>query len=128
MSESYVFSLKSNADKDFFSSRTHAALLRKEIQTHLGFFQSVTIDFSDTEMTQSFADELIGVLAFLKGPELFKKIKFKGCSEEMKKIINFVVTQRLSSRSLEEKKSKKTTASMSFTVKSRTNSLEAVAC
>jgi hypothetical protein len=98
----YVFSLQSRTEQDFFSSRSHAALMRKELERQIVDSESVTIDFSKTGMTQSFADELVGVLAFHHGPELLKKLKFKGCSDDSKQILNFVVHQRLNDRRLKE--------------------------
>ena len=95
MKECFVFHLQSLADKDFFSSRSHAALLRKKIESELDHCTSISLDFSGVEMTQSFADELVGVLAFIYGKNIFSKIKFKGCSEQSKKILNFVVNQRV---------------------------------
>lgn len=101
MSDIYIFSLRSHSNQEFFSSRTHASLLRKEIQMRISTERNIVIDFENADMTQSFADELIGVLAFLYGQELFKQLKFRGCSEELKKILNFVVQQRLGRRETE---------------------------
>lgn len=93
---SYV--LREHAHHAFLASRSTAAQMRQQIEQLLLDHDSVEIDFSNVGVTQSFTDELIGVLAYRYGGAVLQRITFKGCTAEHKKILNFVVTHRLSTR------------------------------
>jgi len=54
----------------------------------------VILDFSGVSATQSFIDELVGVLVLRSGPEVLSRIVFKGCSDDVRAIIEFVVSDR----------------------------------
>lgn len=98
MNSTFSFLLKEHSQKDFLASRATAALFRHEIERQLIAHHPVEIDFTGVSITQSFTDELIGVIAYKHGPTMLKQITFKGCSQEHKKIIQFVVSHRLSTR------------------------------
>ena len=80
--------------KGFGGSRGRAALLRQELEHRLDKELKVVIDFSGVDVTQSFADELIGVLVFHHGPEVLKRLVFKGCTRDVKAILRFVCSAR----------------------------------
>lgn len=98
MNSTFSFLLKEQSQKGFLASRTTAAVLRQEIERQLVAHHPIEIDFTGVNVTQSFTDELIGVIAYKHGPAILKQIAFKGCSQEHKKIIQFVVSHRLSTR------------------------------
>lgn len=54
----------------------------------------VVLDFSDVSATQSFIDELVGALVLRSGPDVLSRIVFKGCSDDVRAIIEFVVSDR----------------------------------
>jgi hypothetical protein len=44
--------------------------------------------------TQSFIDELLGILILKHGPDITQRLVFKGCADDIKEIISFVVSTR----------------------------------
>lgn len=98
MSFNNIYVLREHAHNSFLASRATAAQMRRNIETIISDRGSVNIDFSDVGITQSFADELVGVLAYIYGPTVFGKINFKNCTNEHKAILNFVVSHRLTTR------------------------------
>lgn len=54
----------------------------------------VVLDFSGISATQSFIDELVGALVLRSGPDVLSHIVFKGCSDDVRAIIEFVVSDR----------------------------------
>jgi hypothetical protein len=56
---------------------------------------SVEIDFTGVEVTQSFIDELLGPLLLRNGPRLLDRLAFRGCSDAAQAVISFVVSGRL---------------------------------
>jgi len=66
-----------------------------EIERNLATGNTVAIDFSGKDATQSFVDELIGALILKQGREVLSKLSFKNCSDELKSIIKFVVNDRV---------------------------------
>lgn len=76
-------------------SRAIAAQFRKELEDALGAGNHVVLDFEGVEATQSFVDELIGVVVLNRGPKVLDVVSFKKCSPDMKAIINFVLGDRL---------------------------------
>lgn len=54
----------------------------------------VVLDFSGISATQSFVDELIGVLILRHGPDILSRIIFKSCSDDVRAIIEFVAADR----------------------------------
>ncbi|MDA8450629.1 STAS-like domain-containing protein [Acidovorax sp. NCPPB 3859] len=79
-------------------SRPRAAELRAKIEAALDQGNDVVVDFGGVDATQSFLDELIGVLVLKEGVEALKQVTFKKCSPDVKAIIGFVVSDRARQR------------------------------
>lgn len=87
--------LNQHAHGRLAGSRLVAAPLREELEVALAQQGAeVILDFSGITATQSFVDELIGVLVLRHGPDILARIVFKGCSDDVRAIIEFVVTDR----------------------------------
>jgi hypothetical protein len=54
----------------------------------------VALDFSGVEATQSFIDELVGVLILKHGPDILDRLIFKACTENVRAIVEFVAADR----------------------------------
>lgn len=78
----------------FLGSRHVARQLREQVESLLQKAQEVEIDFYGVNISQSFADELVGVLILQHTPDVLKRVIFKGCSESVKAILAFVVADR----------------------------------
>lgn len=90
------FSLsEKSAPERFFGTRLRAAALRDQLEWLLAEQAEIVLDFSGVEATQSFIDELLGVLVLEQGPELIERLVFRSCSEDVKAIINFVLSDRI---------------------------------
>jgi STAS-like domain of unknown function (DUF4325) len=76
-------------------SRDRAIPLRMKIAADLDAGHKVEIDFFGTEATQSFVDELIGLLILDRGETVLSEVTFKNCSSTMQAIIRFVIGDRL---------------------------------
>lgn len=74
--------------------RASAAPYRKEIEMMLDSGNTVVIDFSGKEATQSFVDELVGALVLKRGESVVSKLSFKNCPDAVKSIIKFVINDR----------------------------------
>lgn len=98
MTNSNRYVLREHAHSSFLASRTTALQMRKQIEELLLTEPTVVIDFAGVGVTQSFTDELVGVLAYKRGTEGLKRLVFQGCTVEHKKILNFVVAHRISTR------------------------------
>lgn len=83
------------ARERFLGTRFRALSLRDELERLLGENNEVVLDFKGVETTQSFIDELIGVLVLERGPKIVEQLVFKSCSESMRSIINFVLGDRI---------------------------------
>ena len=79
----------------FLGSRYVGRNVRLELERLLREHEEVRLDFSKVEGTQSFVDELVGVLFAKIGPELTTRIVFSGCSPDVKAILQFVISSRL---------------------------------
>jgi hypothetical protein len=86
--------LKEESRTPMMGMRSSALPIRARISDALAAGQAVTVDFSGIEATQSFVDELIGVLVSTQGPSILEKVTFKGCSASVRGIIQFVVSDR----------------------------------
>lgn len=82
-------------------SRPAAVPYRERIENTLDAGGEVIIDFSGVEATQSFVDELIGVVVMRRGATSLSQISFRGCSTDLKAIIRFVVSDRALQRASE---------------------------
>jgi hypothetical protein len=89
-----VIALKPVASTSMMGMRRSALPLRQSIERALMGGQEITLDFTGVEATQSFIDELIGVLIGKLGPSVLAQVTFKGCSPTLKGVINFVVADR----------------------------------
>lgn len=83
------------ADGRLLGARPSALPIRDLIEQALAAGDKVVIDFAGTNVTQSFVDELIGVLVLQRGKEVLRSLTFKNCSADVKTILHFVVSDRL---------------------------------
>lgn len=87
--------LNQHAYGHLVGSRMAAAPVREELEIALAQTGiDVILDFSGVGATQSFIDELIGVLVLSRGPDFLSRLVFKGCSDDVRAIIEFVVADR----------------------------------
>ena len=90
-----AFSILEHTHEKFLGSRFRARELREEVERLLARADEVMLDFTGMKsLTQSFVDELVGVLVLEHGPDVVRRLVFKGCSEDIKEILNFVVSTR----------------------------------
>jgi hypothetical protein len=87
-------SLQPLATRRMIGMRAKAVPLRDKIESALQDGEEVVLDFAGIEATQSFIDELVGVLLLTKGPSLLERIVFSGCSENVRAILRFVASDR----------------------------------
>ena len=91
----HSFELKKRiAPESFVGARFAALGLRDELEALLARYDEIVIDFSGVEATQSFLDEFIGVLVLENGSAILRRLRFRGCSANMKALLNFVVSDR----------------------------------
>jgi len=85
------------AHNNFLGSRYGGLPIRDELETLLmtPSNDDVVLDFQGVFVTQSFIDELIGVLILKYGPDILKQLVFKNCSLDVKSILNFVTSSRV---------------------------------
>lgn len=83
------------ASSNFLGTRYKGREIRLDLESLLKTDDQIIIDFKDIEFTQSFIDELLGVLVVTSGSEILDKFIFKGCSDNSKEIIKFVIGERL---------------------------------
>lgn len=87
--------LGAKASDRFLGTRYTGMSLRQELDVLLADNESVMLDFSGLSVTQSFIDELIGALILKRGPGVVSHLVFKGCSDDVRAIIRFVVDSRV---------------------------------
>lgn len=95
MNVSSLVSVSKYTNANFLGTRYIGREIRMTLESMLDKNEKVTIDFNSIDFTQSFIDELIGVLIITRGPKIIEKIIFKNCPEDSKDIIKFVVSDRL---------------------------------
>lgn len=83
------------AKERFLGTRFRALSMRDELERLLASNHEVVLDFKGVETTQSFIDELIGVLILEQGSNIVERLVFRSCSESMRSIINFVIGDRI---------------------------------
>jgi hypothetical protein len=79
-------------------TRNIALPIRDEIERFLGHTNSdekIIINFSNVNPTQSFVDELLGVIVLEHGPNVLSRMVMKNCSDDIKSILHFVISDRL---------------------------------
>lgn len=91
-----TITLQSYAPTRMMGVRRSALPLREQIESAIALGAEVAIDFTGVDVTQSFVDELVGVLVARRGPDVMNKVVFKGCNESVRAIIRFVVADRAS--------------------------------
>lgn len=90
-----AFSILEHTKAQFLGSRFRARELREEVEELLAHADEVVLDFTGMKSaTQSFIDELVGVLVLKHGPDIVQRLVFKGCAEDIKEILGFVVSSR----------------------------------
>lgn len=82
------------AHGQMIGSRSSAMPLREMVEEALSSRQEVVFDFKHVRVTQSFIDELIGRVVLNNGPEILDRLIFKSCSDDVRAIIEFVVSDR----------------------------------
>lgn len=75
-------------------TRSSATPLREEAELILARDGEVVFDFAGIEVTQSFVDELVGVVILRHGPDILDRIVFRACSDDVRAIIEFVAADR----------------------------------
>ena len=76
-------------------SRERALKIRDDLKAMIEEAGSATVDFANVHPTQSFVDELIGVLILEHGPEILDKLRFANCSRDVQAILHFVANDRI---------------------------------
>ncbi|THF65281.1 STAS-like domain-containing protein [Pseudothauera rhizosphaerae] len=76
-------------------SRPSAHAIRDLIEATLQAGDQVVLDFAGTDVTQSFIDELVGVLVLERGEDVLQSLVFRNCSPDTQTILHFVVSDRL---------------------------------
>lgn len=74
--------------------RLTAVPAREQIEAAIDAGDEVLLNFAGVAATQSFVDELIGVMILRRGPAVLESLVFKSCSDDVKAIIDFVVSDR----------------------------------
>jgi uncharacterized protein DUF4325 len=84
-----------HASNYILGTRAEAGDLRPRLESALQETdRQICLDFSGVEVTQSFMDELIGVLMLRYGPSLLDRVAFVGCSDDARAVISFVLEAR----------------------------------
>lgn len=79
-----------------FSNRESGIQLRQEILEALSHADKVIIDFADHDVSPSFADEAIGLLAAEVGLRAFKrKVQLKNVPEASRVLVRHVIQHRI---------------------------------
>lgn len=85
---------KTAAIKPRLGRRARAVAHRQQLEAMLDQGYVLDLDFEGVEATQSYIDELIGLLVLHRGPQVMQRIRFHKCSADLKAIIKFVVADR----------------------------------
>lgn len=78
----------------FVGTRVFARELRSQPEVRLTESAEAAVSFDGVSISQAFADELVGVMLLQHGPDILKRLIFKGCSVSVKGLIEFVVADR----------------------------------
>lgn len=81
-------------DVRFLGTCVRARDLREKLEVLLANAAEVEVNFYGVTVSQSFADELVGVMLLQHGPDILTRLVFKGCSNSVKDLIEFVVADR----------------------------------
>lgn len=74
--------------------RSKATPVRERVERAIEAGHIVELDFAGVDATQSFLDELVGLLVLEHGPSIVRSLKFRNCNDEVKGIVSFVVADR----------------------------------
>lgn len=85
-----------------FDKRLRTRSLGKNIRDSVNLDSRVVFDFSNIELaTQSFCDELFGIILEKKGETFFKNnIFFKNLNSEVETVVKRVIFKRVNSKNL----------------------------
>ena len=86
--------LTSSIQGHMATTRVVARPLRQRVEDMLRDGREVVLNFKGIQVTQSFVDELLGVLILKKGPGILQQLIFKDCSDDVEAIIRFVAADR----------------------------------
>lgn len=86
--------LQAFAHGHLVSARATAAPLREQVEAALLRGEECVLDFAGVQATQSFVDELVGVLILRHGPDILARIIFRTCSPDVRAIVEFVAADR----------------------------------
>lgn len=89
-----TITLQAYAHGHLVGARATAVPLRTQLETALLRGEECVLDFSGVQVTQSFVDELVGVLILRHGPDILARIIFRSCSDDVRAIIEFVAADR----------------------------------
>ncbi len=80
-------------NSDFAGSRQNGTKVRESISEKLKEGSGVTLDFIDINLiTQSFGDEVVGILTRIHGIEFIKNnLRIHNGNDEIKSVLNYVV-------------------------------------
>ena len=78
----------------FLGTRFAARQLREQVEVLLAQASEVELNFTGVSISQSFADELVGMLLLVHTPAVLERLVFKNCSDSVKAVIEFVVADR----------------------------------
>jgi STAS-like domain of unknown function (DUF4325) len=79
----------------FLGTRFEGRSLRMELEKSLSATPCVSLDFSDVTVSQSCADEFLGVLVAQQGGDLLEHLTFRNCSADVRAVLELVIGARL---------------------------------
>jgi|SRR5450759_747261 hypothetical protein len=82
---------------DFLGTRFEGRALRLELERGLSLPDStpMRLNFSGVTITQSCADEFLGVLVAIQGKALIDRLVFQNCSPDVRAVLELVIGSRL---------------------------------
>ena len=83
-----------NGGLPFLATRLVARESREKVEELLAQSEEVELNFTGVNVSQSFADELVGVLLLRHSPAVLERLVFKSCSDSVRAVIEFVVADR----------------------------------
>lgn len=86
--------LSSYASGRMIGLRARAVPVRKQLEAAIDDGFDVVLNFQGIEVTQSFIDELVGLLILRTGPEVLDRLIFQNCSDSVQAIVKFVASDR----------------------------------
>lgn len=94
-----IMRLSEIASVPMLGARNLAMSIRRKLEVLLASgTDRAVIDFHGVAATESFLDELVGVLVVTHGEKVLSRLVFTGCDPDTKSFLSAVVRQRLSHR------------------------------